>query len=74
MVPFAPEASRALVFAVVRAGCVGEGLSLGLFHFCVSFLVRMRCCSTFMFGLCLSWVSELISVAHYLFLRCMSVS
>ena len=39
MVPFAPEASRALCFAVVRAGCVGEGLSLGLFHFVVSFLV-----------------------------------
>ena len=39
MVPFAPEASRALVFAVVRAGCVGEGLSVGLFHFSI-LLVR----------------------------------
>ena len=74
MVPFAPEASRALVFAVVRAGCVGEGLSVGLFHFFVSFLVWMHCCSSFMFGLCLSRVSGFIFVAHYVFLRCMSFS
>ena len=48
MVPFAPEASRALVFAVVRAGCVGEGLSVCLFHFLFLFwsgcIVVLRLC------------------------------